>query len=84
MQLLDQVVGALSPPAAQRRYAVEFECEWCHRKIEVERAGWPYIHSVALLHLHSCPSQPASVTSETIEANAERIADAVDRQFRGE
>ena len=56
---------------------MNFECVWCHRVIEVERAGWPYIHSVALLHLHSCPSRPVSVTADTIEANAVRIADAV-------
>jgi len=62
---------------------VEFECVWCHRSIEVERAGWPYIHSVALLHLHSCSSRPANVTPDTIEAFAARIADTLDHEFRG-
>jgi hypothetical protein len=62
---------------------VEFECVWCHRRIEVERAGWPYIHSVALLHLHSCSSRPVNVNPDTIEMNAARIADALDKEFRG-
>jgi hypothetical protein len=50
--------------------------------MDVERAGWPYIHSVALLHLHSCPSRPVNVTADTIEAIAARIADALEREFR--
>ena len=66
-----------------RRFAVEFECAWCHRHIEVERAGWPYIHSVALLHLHSCTSRPAYVTPDMIETSAAKIADKLDKGFRG-
>lgn len=60
-----------------------FECVWCHQPIEVERAGWPYIHSVALLHLHACAERPVNMTPDTIEASAARIADAVDKEFRG-
>lgn len=62
---------------------MEFECVWCHRQIEVQRAGWAYIHSVALLHLHECASRPVNATADTIEANAARIADEVDREFLG-
>ena len=62
---------------------MEFECVWCHRPIEVERAGWPYIHSVALLHLHACSSRPVNVTPDVIEANAARVADTLDKEFRG-
>jgi len=62
---------------------LDFECVWCHQRVEVERAGWPYIHSVALLHLHSCPSRPSNVTQDVIESNAFRIADKIDREFRG-
>lgn len=60
---------------------MEFECVWCHRHIEVERAGWPYIHSVALLHLHSCTSRPVNATADTIEAIAVRVADALEKQL---
>jgi hypothetical protein len=63
---------------------VTFECVWCHQQVEVERAGWPYIHSLALLHLHSCPARPVNATEETIDANAVRIADAIEKGFRGE
>ena len=55
---------------------MQFECVWCHRPIEVERAGWAYIHSVALLHLHSCFARPVNITPETIEATAERLTHA--------
>ena len=61
---------------------MEFDCVWCHRPINVERAGWAYIHSLALLHLHSCAWRPINATPDTIEATAERIADGVERQFR--
>ncbi len=60
-----------------------FECVWCHREIEVEHAGWPYIHSIALLHLHTCRQRPDAVTAETIQAMAAQIADALEKQSRG-
>lgn len=56
-----------------------FECVWCHRPIELERAGWAYVHSLALLHLHSCPSRPINATPDTIDATATRMADAAQR-----
>ena len=62
---------------------MEFECAWCHQPIPIERAGWPYIHSVALLHLHVCPSRPVNATADTIAATAVRLADGVDKEFRG-
>ncbi|HEX9160110.1 MAG TPA: hypothetical protein VF980_00265 [Thermoanaerobaculia bacterium] len=61
---------------------MHFECVWCHGQIDVERAGWAYIQSVALLHLHSCPSRPPDVTPEAIAATAAQIADAMDKKFR--
>ena len=79
------VVGALSPPPHRGGLSIlDFECVWCHRRIEVERAGWPYIHSVALLHFHDCKERPPNTTRETIEANAVRIADAIEKEFRGQ
>jgi len=62
---------------------VDIQCGWCHLPIEVDRAGWPYIHSVALVHLHVCSSRPVDATADTIEATASRIADALDKEFRG-
>jgi hypothetical protein len=49
----------------------------------VERAGWPYIHSVALLHLHSCTGRPEFVSPDMIEGAAAKIADKLDKGFRG-
>lgn len=57
---------------------MEFECVWCHRKIEVDRAGWAYIQSVALLHFHTCSQRPLNVSSDTIQRAAGRVADTLD------
>jgi hypothetical protein len=43
----------------------------------VDHAGWPYVHSVALLHFHTCSERPVNITTETIEAAAARVADAI-------
>ena len=62
---------------------MEFECVWCHRAIEVDHAGWPYIQSIALLHFHTCTQRPINVTADAIQAVAARVADALETENRG-
>jgi hypothetical protein len=62
---------------------MEFECVWCHRTMEVDHAGWPYVHSIALLHYHVCSARPAGVSAEAIELMAARFADAIEKESPG-
>ncbi len=61
---------------------MEFECVWCRRSIEVDHTGWPYVHSLALLHFHMCSARPENVTASMIDAAATRVADAIERESR--
>ena len=61
---------------------MEFECPWCHRQIRVEHHEWTYVHSVAILHFHACNSRPVNLTADTIEANAARVADQIEDEYR--
>ncbi|HEY3055923.1 MAG TPA: hypothetical protein VGK31_08350 [Thermoanaerobaculia bacterium] len=61
---------------------MEFECPWCHLHISVEHYEWTYVQSVAILHFHACNSRPVNLTADTIEANAERVADQIEDEYR--
>lgn len=61
---------------------LQFQCVWCRRSIEVDHTGWPYVHSLALLHFHMCSARPDDVTASMIEAAATRIADTIEEESR--
>jgi hypothetical protein len=37
---------------------------------------------VAILHFHACNSRPVNLTAETLEANAARVADQIEDEYR--
>ena len=61
---------------------MKFECIWCGQTIEVDHAGWPFVHSVALLHFHSCDARPVNITREEIRTMATQVADEIEKKER--
>jgi hypothetical protein len=61
---------------------VKHECIWCGQSIDVDHAGWAYVHSVALLHFTSCDARPVNITSEDIRMMAVQVADTMEKGER--
>ena len=54
---------------------MKVECNWCGQTIEVDQAGWAYVHSRALLHFISCDARPVNIVTEDIWKMAAQVAD---------